>query len=542
LADMRIDAALFKDMMIAAANYLEHNKQTLNDLNVFPVPDGDTGTNMLLTMVSATREVTNLESEKVGPLAKAMGDGALRGARGNSGVILSQLFRGFAQGIDIETEELTPSDMANAIIKGVESAYKAVMKPREGTILTVAKSMAEEAEAQVKRNADMQMLIDAVIDAGQATLMKTPEMLPVLKEAGVVDAGGAGLLAIYNGFRMAINGDEIIDEMDLSAPIAVPASAMTNISTADIEFGYCTEFFITNTKDDVNQAFIDKFRDKLLAIGDSLVVVGDPELIKVHVHSNNPGRVLQYALQLGDLSNIKIDNMREQHNSLTGLSPVKPQKPMAVVAVCAGEGLGEIFKDYNVDELVSGGQSMNPSAEDIAKAVEAAPSNEVIILPNNKNIILAAEQVADLTEKHIYVIPTTSFPQGLAALLSYNMEASVESNVEEMKEAVSSVKSAQITKAVRDSKMTFDIKEGEFIGILEGDIVSHGDAIDEALKDLVAQMVDDDAAVITLYYGEEENEEAAEALIRELEAQYDDLDIEAYFGGQPVYHYILSVE
>ncbi|MGI6664338.1 MAG: DAK2 domain-containing protein [Christensenellaceae bacterium] len=539
---MRIDAALFKDMMIAAANYLEHNKQTLNDLNVFPVPDGDTGTNMLLTMVSATREVTNLESEKVGPLAKAMGDGALRGARGNSGVILSQLFRGFAQGIDIETEELTPSDMANAIIKGVESAYKAVMKPREGTILTVAKSMAEEAEAQVKRNADMQMLIDAVIDAGQATLMKTPEMLPVLKEAGVVDAGGAGLLAIYNGFRMAINGDEIIDEMDLSAPIAVPASAMTNISTADIEFGYCTEFFITNTKDDVNQAFIDKFRDKLLAIGDSLVVVGDPELIKVHVHSNNPGRVLQYALQLGDLSNIKIDNMREQHNSLTGLSPVKPQKPMAVVAVCAGEGLGEIFKDYNVDELVSGGQSMNPSAEDIAKAVEAAPSNEVIILPNNKNIILAAEQVADLTEKHIYVIPTTSFPQGLAALLSYNMEASVESNVEEMKEAVSSVKSAQITKAVRDSKMTFDIKEGEFIGILEGDIVSHGDAIDEALKDLVAQMVDDDAAVITLYYGEEENEEAAEALIRELEAQYDDLDIEAYFGGQPVYHYILSVE
>lgn len=542
MADMRIDAALFKDMMIAAANYLEHNKQTLNDLNVFPVPDGDTGTNMLLTMVSATREVTNLESEKVGPLAKAMGDGALRGARGNSGVILSQLFRGFAQGIDIETEELTPSDMANAIIKGVESAYKAVMKPREGTILTVAKSMAEEAEAQVKRNADMQMLIDAVIDAGQATLMKTPEMLPVLKEAGVVDAGGAGLLAIYNGFRMAINGDEIIDEMDLSAPIAVPASAMTNISTADIEFGYCTEFFITNTKDDVNQAFIDKFRDKLLAIGDSLVVVGDPELIKVHVHSNNPGRVLQYALQLGDLSNIKIDNMREQHNSLTGLSPVKPQKPMAVVAVCAGEGLGEIFKDYNVDELVSGGQSMNPSAEDIAKAVEAAPSNEVIILPNNKNIILAAEQVADLTEKHIYVIPTTSFPQGLAALLSYNMEASVESNVEEMKEAVSSVKSAQITKAVRDSKMTFDIKEGEFIGILEGDIVSHGDAIDEALKDLVAQMVDDDAAVITLYYGEEENEEAAEALIRELEAQYDDLDIEAYFGGQPVYHYILSVE
>lgn len=542
MADMRIDAALFKDMMIAAANYLEHNKQTLNDLNVFPVPDGDTGTNMLLTMVSATREVTNLESEKVGPLAKAMGDGALRGARGNSGVILSQLFRGFAQGIDIETEELTPSDMANAIIKGVESAYKAVMKPREGTILTVAKSMAEEAEAQVKRNADMQMLIDAVIDAGQATLMKTPEMLPVLKEAGVVDAGGAGLLAIYNGFRMAINGDEIIDEMDLSAPIAVPASAMTDISTADIEFGYCTEFFITNTKDDVNQAFIDKFRDKLLAIGDSLVVVGDPELIKVHVHSNNPGRVLQYALQLGDLSNIKIDNMREQHNSLTGLSPVKPQKPMAVVAVCAGEGLGEIFKDYNVDELVSGGQSMNPSAEDIAKAVEAAPSNEVIILPNNKNIILAAEQVADLTEKHIYVIPTTSFPQGLAALLSYNMEASVESNVEEMKEAVSSVKSAQITKAVRDSKMTFDIKEGEFIGVLEGDIVSHGDAIDETLKDLVAQMVDEDAAVITLYYGEEENEEAAEALVRELEAQYDDLDIEAYFGGQPVYHYILSVE
>ena len=554
MAIKSINAGMFKTMVVAAANYLEHNKQLLNDLNVFPVPDGDTGTNMFLTIVSAVKEVTSTQSDTVGVLTKAMGTGALKGARGNSGVILSQIFRGFAQSVPVDKAELTAEDFGKAIQKGVEAAYKAVMKPKEGTILTVAKGMALEAERQIKAKADLSALLDAVIEEGQAVLNKTPEMLPVLKEAGVVDAGGAGLLTIYKGFKMALDGEEIVDELALSKPVVVvntPASARTDISTADIEFMYCTEFFVTELKKEADDEVIDALRNFLQKIGDSIVVVGDPELIKVHVHTNTPDKALGYALKLGELSRIKIENMKEQHNSIiefdgeTPAVPAKPQKAVAIVSVCAGDGLGAIFKDYNVDELVSGGQSMNPSAEDIRKAVDAAPSNEVIVLPNNKNIILAAEQANALTDKNIHVIPTKSFPQGLSAVLAFSAEASVEDNVEAMKEAISGVKSAQITTAVRDSKVVgqdFEVRDGEFIGLLEGNIVSHGETIEEAATELLKLMVTEDDSIISVYYGEEVSEEDAEAIAADFEETYDDLDVEVYAGKQPVYHYIISVE
>lgn len=546
MSELRIDAQMFRDMVVSAANYLEKNKQNLNDLNVFPVPDGDTGTNMMMTLVSAAKEVNACQAQNVGKMVQAFGDGALKGARGNSGVILSQLFRGFSKSVSKEQETLDAQDFARAIEMGVEAAYKAVMKPKEGTILTVAKSMAKEARKQADAGADLLDLIEAVIGAGEKMLQKTPELLPVLKEAGVVDAGGAGLLVIYKGFKMAMDGEEVAEVLDLSLPKQIPASAMQDISTAEIEFGYCTEFFITHTTG-VTEESIEHLRDKLLAIGDSLVVVGDPELIKVHVHTNMPGKVLQYALKLGQLSKIKIDNMREQHQSLTGLSPVeeeKPKKQIAVVAVSAGDGLGAIFKDCLVDELVEGGQSMNPSAEDIKEAIERAPSDCVIVLPNNKNIILAAEQAGELTKKTIEVIPSKTFPQGLSAMLSYRGEdASLEENAQAMKEALGGVKSAAITKAVRDSHMNGEqILEGEFLGILEGDIVSHGTDMKQTADALLEQMVTEDDAVISFYSGAEVAEEEAHALVDEIAEKYDDLDTELYQGGQPVYHYIISVE
>ncbi len=546
MSEFRIDARMFRDMVISAANYLERNKEKLNDLNVFPVPDGDTGTNMMMTLVSAAKEVNACESACVGEMMQAFGDGALKGARGNSGVILSQLFRGFSKSVAKDQQFLNTEDFARAIEMGVEAAYKAVMKPKEGTILTVAKSMATEARKQADNGVTLLALVDAVIDAGQKMLQKTPDLLPVLKEAGVVDAGGAGLIVIYKGFKMAIDGEEITSELDLSLPKQKPAAAMENISTADIEYGYCTEFFITHTKG-VTEQTIEHLRDKLLAIGDSLVVVGDPELIKVHVHTNMPGKVLQYALRLGQLSKIKIDNMREQHQSLTGLSPVeetKPKKKIAVVAVSAGEGLGAILKDCLVDELVEGGQSMNPSAEDIKQAIDRAPSDHVIVLPNNKNIVLAAEQAGKLSEKEVVVVPSRSFPQGLSAMLSYRGEdASLEENAQAMKEALSGVKSAAITKAVRDSHMNGEqIRQGEFLGILEDDIVVHGSDMEQIVLSLLEQMVSEEAAVISFYSGVDADSKQAEALVDKAAQKFSDFDTELYDGGQPVYDYIISVE
>ena len=550
MAEYLIGAKLFKEMVINAANYLEQNKQKLNDLNVFPVPDGDTGTNMMMTLHSAAKEVNACESEKVGELAKALSKGALKGARGNSGVILSQLFRGFERGIPQDTQELGAQDLANAVEAGVKCAYSAVMKPKEGTILTVAKAMAEEAKKQTAQGSNLLNLVDSIIEAGQEMLKKTPEMLPVLKEAGVVDAGGAGLIVIYKGFKMAIDGEEVASELDFSLPKKAPASSMQNISTADIKYGYCTEFFITDLDEHVTEETIDKLREKLLQLGDSLVVVGDPELVKVHVHTNDPGKALQLALRLGQLSKIKIENMREQHSELAGGAQEEsnaflgPKKPLGLVAVAASEGLGEIFKDMQVDETVGGGQSMNPSAEDIAAAVNKVNADSVIILPNNKNIILAAEQVKELTDKKIFVVPTKSFPQGLSAAIAFEPDETAEYNVEKMKDAAKEVKSAEITTAVRDTVLNGEnIVKGQYLGILEGEIVAHLGTVKETVTALLNKMVDEDEdSVISFYYGEDVKEEEAEEICSMTEELYGDLDVEVLNGGQPVYNYIISVE
>lgn len=550
MAEYLIGAKLFKEMVINAANYLEQNKQKLNDLNVFPVPDGDTGTNMMMTLHSAAKEVNACESEKVGELAKALSKGALKGARGNSGVILSQLFRGFERGIPQDTQELGAQDLANAVVAGVKCAYSAVMKPKEGTILTVAKAMAEEAKKQTAQGSNLLNLIDSIIEAGQEMLKKTPEMLPVLKEAGVVDAGGAGLIVIYKGFKMAIDGEEVASELDFSLPKKAPASSMQNISTADIKYGYCTEFFITDLDEHVTEETIDKLREKLLQLGDSLVVVGDPELVKVHVHTNDPGKALQLALRLGQLSKIKIENMREQHSELAGGAQEEsnaflgPKKPLGLVAVAASKGLGEIFKDMQVDENVGGGQSMNPSAEDIAAAVNKVNADSVIILPNNKNIILAAEQVKELTDKKIFVVPTKSFPQGLSAAIAFEPDETAEYNVEKMKDAAREVKSAEITTAVRDTVLNGEnIVKGQYLGILEGEIVAHLGTVKETVTALLNKMVDEDEdSVISFYYGEDVKEEEAEEICSMTEELYGDFDVEVLNGGQPVYNYIISVE
>ncbi|MBR3295305.1 MAG: DAK2 domain-containing protein [Clostridia bacterium] len=554
MAVKTINAQMFKDMVIASANALEHNKQTINDLNVFPVPDGDTGTNMFMTVASAVREVSAVESEKVGPFAKAMGTGALKGARGNSGVITSQLFRGYSKAISPDTVEITTQDFIKAIDLGVKSAYKAVMKPKEGTILTVARAMAEEANKYIEEDIDFETLIDNVINAAEVMLQKTPDMLPVLKEAGVVDSGGAGLITIYNGFRRAIKGEQIIDELDLAKPAKkeenIPAAAREDISTADIKFQYCTEFFITDMKKPVDEKLLDQVREKLLKIGDSLVVVGDTQLIKIHVHTNDPDKALRVALDLGQLTRVKIENMRDQHSSIVEPEePAKepelgPKKDIGIVVVSSGEGLDAIFKDYNADQIVSGGQSMNPSTDDIYKAVEKVNADNIIILPNNKNIIMSAEQVNDLTEKNIYVVPTRSFPQGLSALLTFSDTVSVDENIENMKEAISTVKSGSLTTAIRDSKIgDIEVSEGEYIGINEGDIVSHSFDMNEAVMDLLDKMTDTDVdSIISLYYGENVTKEKAEEIGSLIEEKYEDFDIEILPGGQPVYDFILSVE
>lgn len=554
MAVKTINAQMFKDMVIASANALEHNKQTINDLNVFPVPDGDTGTNMFMTVASAVREVSAVESEKVGPFAKAMGTGALKGARGNSGVITSQLFRGYSKAISPDTVEITTQDFIKAIDLGVKSAYKAVMKPKEGTILTVARAMAEEANKYIEEDIDFETLIDNVINAAEVMLQKTPDMLPVLKEAGVVDSGGAGLITIYNGFRRAIKGERIIDELDLAKPAKkeenIPAAAREDISTADIIFQYCTEFFITDMKKPVDEKLLDQVREKLLKIGDSLVVVGDTQLIKIHVHTNDPDKALRVALDLGQLTRVKIENMRDQHSSIVeSEEPAKepelgPKKDIGIVVVSSGEGLDAIFKDYNADQIVSGGQSMNPSTDDIYKAVEKVNADNIIILPNNKNIIMSAEQVNDLTEKNIYVVPTRSFPQGLSALLAFSDTVSVDENIENMKEAISTVKSGSLTTAIRDSKVgDIEVSEGEYIGINEGDIVSHSFDMNEAIMDLLDKMTDKDVdSIISLYYGENVTKEKAEEIGSLVEEKYEDFDVEILQGGQPVYDFILSVE
>lgn len=552
----KIDGGLLKEMIHNGLMLLERNKKAVDALNVFPVPDGDTGTNMSLTLRSAAKEVEKTQSESAGEGAEAMSRGALKGARGNSGVILSQLFRGFYKGVQGKAE-LSPADMAAAFRGGVEMAYKAVMKPREGTVLTVSRGFADAAVASAERQgaeADMILMMEEALAAGQATLERTPEMLDVLKQAGVVDAGGKGLLIIYEGWLGALRGEEIEGEAEEGAPAAQPEQDQTAgeeaLSAAagslqEITFGYCTEFIVTHLKEGVGEEDVDRLKGRLSIIGDSLVVVGDESVIKVHVHTNMPGKALQYALRLGELSNIKIDNMREQHRSLVvkaAEAAPAPRKPYGMVTVAAGKGIRAIFKDLQVEGFVEGGQTMNPSTEDILLAVKALNADCVYVLPNNSNIIMAARQAAELAECEVHVIPTKTVPQGLAAVLAFNPDADGQHNEQEMTEAISTVKTGQVTFAVRDSNFDgLDIHKDDIMGMNEGKIEVLGASIQKVTLELVEKMRTDEE-IITLYYGQDVSEDEALALRDDLRERYPDCDVEAHNAGQPLYYYILSLE
>lgn len=536
----RIDAVLFTQMLLQGAQNLELNRARVDALNVFPVPDGDTGTNMNLTLQSVVKAVSQVKDPTVGLLGAACATGSLMGARGNSGVILSQLFRGFGRYLE-GRETITGAELIAALEAGVETVYKAVRKPVEGTILTVMRESVKAAGFVARRQSDLVVILQALIEQAEKTLAKTPDMLPVLKQAGVVDAGGQGLVFIFHGFLSAAQGKEVGAPTETATPIVtfIPA-AQDQLDTADIKYAYCTEFLIkapTTDEDELHQI--------MEAHGDSLMVVGDSQLLKVHIHTNNPGLALELALKYGELTGIKIENMKEQHTNLhqDADAPV-PAKKVGVVSVVAGAGLEEIFRSLGVDRVVSGGQTMNPSTEDLARAAKAVNAEQILILPNNKNIIMAAEQVQELLDRPVYVLPSRTLPQGLAALMSYNPEATdVKGMLLNMDRNMRQVRTGQVTVAVRDHSCDAgDIKEGNFIGIKEGEIAVFGQDLPNVAIGLAERMVDEDSGLISIFYGEEVMEEAAQALADQMGELFPDLEIELRSGGQPVYHYIISVE
>ena len=557
MATKIINVEMLGKMFLAGASNIEAKKEFINELNVFPVPDGDTGTNMSLTIMAAAKEVTALSNPDMVSLAKAISSGSLRGARGNSGVILSQLFRGFTKGIK-EHKEIDVIVLANALVKAKETAYKAVMKPKEGTILTVAKGIADKGLELAEETDDLEVFIPKVLEHAEAVLEKTPEMLPVLKEAGVVDSGGQGLLEVLKGAYDAFLGKEI----DYSAIKPSAGAGITKISaesTAEIKFGYCTEFIILAEKE-FTEEDEKGFKAFLESIGDSIVCVADDEVVKVHVHTNDPGLAIQKALTFGQLSRMKIDNMREEHeeklirdaNKIAAqqkeaekeAKQKEPRKPMGFIAVSIGEGLNEIFRELGVDYIIEGGQTMNPSTEDMLTAIDEVNADSVFILPNNKNIVLAAIQAKALMEdKEIIVIPTKTVPQGITAVINFVPELSAKENEEMMLEEIKNVKSGQVTYAVRDTKIDDkEIHEGDIMGIGDAGIISVGTSIEETAKDMLSQLVDEDSELISLYYGEDVSEEDAENFSAQIEELYPQLDVDTHFGGQPIYYYVLAVE
>ncbi len=540
----QITGRQLREMILAAAAVLEQNKQTLDELNVFPVPDGDTGTNMSLTMVSAAREVAQLQTEDGAEVVKALSLGALKGARGNSGVILSQIFAGFAESIIKSDGNVDAIAVAQAWRSGVQKAYKAVMKPKEGTILTVATSIADAAEKYAQRDSDIQKQLEYVVAEAEKTLKQTPDMLPVLKEAGVVDAGGAGLVAILLGFQAALDGRELDTASLTDGMQPLTEWAATEESNTEILYAYCTEFFIKNISPDVRERDVNTFRRNLMKIGDCVLVVGDLKLIKTHVHTNEPGLALQYAQLLGELSQIKIDNMREQHRELPDVPETDVEKAeLAVITVVAGEGIKDVFRDCQINHFVSGGQSMNPSTQDILHAIREANAKNIIILPNNKNIVLAAEQAADLCPENVAVIRSTSFPQGISAAIAYDPDAEMETNVQRMRAAIETVRTGCMTTAVRDTKIEgMGIAKGELLGIAENKIVASGSDEGSVFLGMMDKLVGEDSELITLYYGEDASEQQANVLQELLGKHYPACDVDVHFGGQPVYPYIVSVE
>ena len=547
-----IDAKLLARMFLAGAKNLEVKKEWINELNVFPVPDGDTGTNMTLTIMSAVKEVNNLEDVQMTSLAKAISSGSLRGARGNSGVILSQLLRGFTKGIR-DLEELDAVALARAVDKGVETAYKAVMKPKEGTILTVARGVADKALELAEDAEDLQTFLEDVLEEGRRVLAKTPDMLPVLKEAGVVDSGGQGLMVVLEGAFDAFMGKEV--DLTFDGGESAKVVKITPQAEADIKFGYCTEFIIVLHKEFTAEDEVD-FKAYLSSLGDSIVCVADDEVVKIHVHTNDPGLAIQRALTYGSLSRIKIDNLREEHQEKLIKDAEKiaaqqaeeaakaPKKEVGFISVSIGEGFGQIFRDLGVDYLIEGGQTMNPSTEDMLNAISKVNAEHIFILPNNKNIILAANQAKALTkDKDIIVIPTKTVPQGITAVINYVPEKSVEDNEKDMTEEITRVKTGQITYAVRDTHIDDkEIHEGDIMGIGDHGMLAVGKEVAAVAKETVEQMVDDETELISIYYGEGFTEEEAEKLAGELEEQYDYCDVEVNCGGQPIYYCIISVE
>lgn len=547
----KIDAKLCAKMFLTGAKNLEAKKEWINELNVFPVPDGDTGTNMTMTIMSAAKEVSELEEISMQRLAKAISSGSLRGARGNSGVILSQLFRGFTKVI-AEVEWIDTQILAEALTKAVETAYKAVMKPKEGTILTVAKGAAEKALELAETIKDMSIFISEVIAEAEYVLSQTPEMLPVLKEAGVVDSGGQGLLEVMKGAYDAFLGKELNYRIELGKPKAKPQLDVSYQEEADIKFGYCTEFIVNleNTYNDEDEM---EFKSFLNSIGDSIVIVSDDEIVKVHVHTNDPGLALQRALTYGSLSRIKIDNMREEHQEklikdaerlAAEQAKQMPRKEVGFICVSVGDGMGEIFKSLGADYLIEGGQTMNPSTQDVLEAIERVNADHIFIFPNNKNIILAANQAKVLTkDKKIFVVPTKTVPQGITAMISYVMEKSPDENEKIMMEEISHVKTGQITYAVRDTKIDEkEIHKDDIMGLGDHSLLAVGMDLEEVAIETVKAMVDEDTELISIYYGKDTEESDAEALAGKIEEMYPDCDVELQNGGQPIYYYVISAE
>ena len=561
MAMKTINVDMLAKMFLAGAQNIEAKKEYINELNVFPVPDGDTGTNMSLTIMAAAKEVTALDRPDMKELAKAISSGSLRGARGNSGVILSQLLRGFTKAIR-EEKEIDVLTLASACSRARDTAYKAVMKPKEGTILTVASGIAEKAAQMAEETDDLEVFFPAVIAYAEEVLAKTPEMLPVLKEAGVVDSGGQGLLEVIKGAYDAFQGKEI-DYSAIQPGSGINVTKVNAEDTADIKFGYCTEFIILTEKE-FTETDEHEFKGFLSSIGDSIVCVADEDVVKVHVHTNDPGLAIQKALTYGQLSRMKIDNMREEHQEKLIRDAEKlaaqqaeeekkaeaekkasePRKAMGFIAVSIGTGLNEIFKELGADYIIEGGQTMNPSTEDMLNAIDQVNADTIFILPNNKNIVLAANQAKALVEdKEIIVIPTKTVPQGITAIINFMPDADAKENEEAMLEEIKNVKTGQVTYAVRDTHIDDkEIHEGDIMGIGDKGILSVGKNIEDTTKEMLSQLIDDESELISLYYGEEVTEEDAEKFTGEIEALYPDIDVDTHFGGQPIYYYVLAVE
>lgn len=561
MATNTIDAALLQKMFLAGAKSLESKKEWINDLNVFPVPDGDTGTNMTLTIMSAAKEVGAIALPDMESLAKAIATGSLRGARGNSGVILSQLFRGFTKEMS-GLEVITVEDIAKATQRATETAYKAVMKPKEGTILTVAKGVSDKAAEVAEETDDIEEAMLKIIQHAEYVLSKTPEMLPVLKEAGVVDSGGQGLVVVLRGMYDALTGKvtdfkiEGVSKAKISAPEKNIGAAIEDV---DIKFGYCTEFIIMLDKE-FDEKTEEDFKAFLSSIGDSIVCVALDDIVKVHVHTNHPGQAFEKALEYGQLTKMKVDNMREEHNqkviqqseiqAAAEIEAAKkekksePRKEYGFVTISAGEGLSEVFQGLGVDAVIEGGQTMNPSTEDILNAAEEVNADTIFVLPNNKNIILAAEQAASIVEdKKLIVIPSKTVPQGITAMINFETSRTVEENTEAMTEAMQTVSTGQLTYAVRDTSIDGkEIKKDDIMGLSDTGLAAVGQNINKTLLELIDSMMNEDAELITIYYGEDITEEDAEAVLAEVEEKYPDVDVELQMGGQPIYYYIVSVE